>query len=86
MLLQPGELTRGGVGDHCGAVDLPPCRRVVEALDHAVDQLADLPVEPPVMAEERAQYLGKREDHLAVGQQEQEVLVHVPPEQQGAFL
>jgi hypothetical protein len=38
------------------------------------------------VAEERAQYLGKREDHLAVGQQEQEVLVHVLPEQQGALL
>jgi hypothetical protein len=84
--IPPGELTRGGVGDDGGALDPPSCRRVVEALDHAVNQLADLPVEPPVGAEERAQYLGKSEDHLAVGQQEQEVLVHVLPEQQGAFL
>ncbi|MCX7028708.1 MAG: hypothetical protein NTU62_01125, partial [Spirochaetes bacterium] len=43
--------------------------------DHPVDQLADLPVEPPVVAEERAQYLGKSEDHLAVGQQEQQILI-----------
>jgi hypothetical protein len=38
------------------------------------------------LAEERAQYLGKSENHLAMGQHEQEVLVHVLPEQQGAFL
>lgn len=46
---------------------------LVEALDHAVDQLADLPVEPPVAAEKHARHFGKGEDHLAVGQQEQEV-------------
>jgi hypothetical protein len=49
--IPPRELTCGGVGDDGGALDPPPCRRVVEALDHAVDQLADLPVEPPVKIE-----------------------------------
>ena len=57
--IPPGELTRGGVGEDGGALGPPSCRRVAEALDHAVDQLADLPVEPPVVAEERAQYLMK---------------------------
>jgi hypothetical protein len=46
--IPPGELTCGGVGDHGGAVHPAARRRVVEALNHAVNQLADLPVEPPV--------------------------------------
>jgi len=32
-----------GEADDGGALDPPSCRRVVEALDLAVDQLADLP-------------------------------------------
>ena len=59
MGIEPGELTRGGVGDDSGALDPPPCRRVVvEALNHPVDQLADFPVEPPVVAEEDTSTLG----------------------------
>ena len=84
--IPPGELTRGGVGDDGCAVDPPPCRRVVEALDHAVHQLADLPVEPPVVAEERAQHLGECEDDLAVREAQQQPLVHVLAEEQGSLL
>jgi hypothetical protein len=38
------------------------------------------------MAEENPEHLGKREDYLVVGQQEQQPLVHVLSEQEGAFL
>ena len=38
------------------------------------------------MAEEDAQHLGEREDHLPVGEAKQEPLVHVLAEEQRAFL
>jgi len=69
--IPPGELTRGGVGDDGGALDLSAGCFVVESLDHAIDELADLPVEPSVVAKENAEHLGKREDHLPVRKQEQ---------------
>jgi hypothetical protein len=58
-----------GVGDDGSTLDPPAGRLAVESLDHPIDELADLPVEPPFVAEENAEHLGKREDYLAVGQQ-----------------
>ena len=84
--VEPDKVPRRGVGDHGGAVDPPACGRVGEALDHAVDEPADLAEEAPVMAEEHAQHLGECKDHLPVGKTQQETLVHVLAEQQGALL
>ena len=84
--IPPGELTRGGVGDDGGALDLSAGCFVVESLDHAIDELADLPVEPSVVAKENAEQLGKREDHLPVRKQAQQRLIHVLAEQEPAFL
>ena len=59
---------------------------VVEPTDHRVDLLRDLPVEGPVVTEKAAQHLGEGKDHLPVRQLQQQPLVHVLSEQQGAFL
>jgi hypothetical protein len=45
------EVSRRGVGDHCGTLGPPARGRAGEALDHAVDELADL-------AEEQGALLG----------------------------
>src|SRR5271157_1910580 len=77
MGIEPGEVSRRGVGDHGCALDSAAGRLVVETPDHAVDQLADLPIEHPVVAEKSAEHLGEGEYHLAVWQQKQQPLVHV---------
>ena len=59
------EVSRRRVGDDCSALDPPAGGRVVEALDYAVDELADLTVQAAVMAEEDTDHLWKREDHLS---------------------
>jgi hypothetical protein len=84
--VEPDEVSRRGVGDHGGTLDPPAGSLVEEALDHAVDESADLTEEVAVVAEEDAQYLGEREDHLPVGESKQEPLVHILAEQQGALL
>ena len=65
-----------------------------EVAHQGVDEATDLAVQPLVVAEEDAQHLGKREDEpqggplhrLAVRQPQQELLVDVLAEQQGALL
>jgi hypothetical protein len=58
------EVARRSAGDHGGALDLSAGRCVGESLNHSVDELADLTVQPPVVAERHAQDLGEGEDHL----------------------
>jgi hypothetical protein len=81
-----GEVSRRGVGDHGCALDSSPGRLVVEIMDHPIDELADFTEKPSIMAEENAEHLGECEDYQAVGQQEQQPLVHVLAEQESAFL
>ena len=57
-----------------------------EVAHQAVDEAADLPVKPLVMAEEHAKDLGKGEDELPVRQPQQELLVDVLSQKQGALL
>ncbi len=80
------EVSRRGVGDHGGALDPPARGRAVDALHHAVDQPADIAEEAMVMAEEYSEHLGESEDDLAVREAQQEPLVHVLAEEQGALL
>jgi hypothetical protein len=54
-----GRTVLPGLGDRGCSLDLSPCSRVVEALDYAVDELADLAIELAVMTEEDAQDFGK---------------------------
>jgi hypothetical protein len=84
--VEPDKVSRRGVGDHGGTLDPPAGSLVREALDHAVDESADLTGEVAVVAEEDAQHLGECEDHLPVGEAKQKLLVHVFDEQQGALL
>ena len=58
-----GEVSRRGVGDHGCALDSSPGRLVVEALDHPIDELFDLTEKPSIIAEKKAEHLGKREDY-----------------------
>ena len=74
------ELARRRRGDHGGALDLSAGCRMVEALDHAVDELAELAVEPPIVTEENAEHLGKSKDYLPVWEKEQQPFIYVLPE------
>ena len=80
------EVSRRGVCDDGGSLDLPAGGRVVEVLHHVVGEPADLAEELVVMAEEYSEHLGKSEDDLAVRQAERKPLVHVLAEQQGSLL
>jgi hypothetical protein len=51
-----------------------------------VDEAADLSVKPLVMTKECTEHLGNGEDELAVGQPQQELLVHVLAQQEGPLL
>jgi hypothetical protein len=92
--IEPDEVSRRGVGDHGGTLNPPAGSLAGEALDHAVDEAADLTEEGAVVAEEDAQHLGevgaaarpRCEDHLPVGEAKQEMFVHVLAEEQRAFL
>ena len=86
MGIEPHEVSRRGVGDHGSALDPPARGRAVDALHHAVDEPAYIPDEAMIMAEEYSEHLGKSEDDLAVREAQQEPLVHVLPEEQGALL
>ena len=86
MGIESDEVSRRGVGDHRGTLDPPAGSLAGEALDHAVDEAADLTEEVAVVAEEDAQHLGDCENHLPVRKAKQELLVHVLAEQQGALL
>jgi hypothetical protein len=65
-----------------------------EVAYQGVDEATDLAVQPLVVAEEDAQHLGKREDEplggllhrLSMRQPQQELLVHVLAQKQGALL
>ena len=80
--VEPDEVSRRGVGDHGGTLNPPTGSLVGEALDHAVDESADLTEEGAVVTEEDAQHLGECEDHLPVGEAKQELFVHVLAEEQ----
>jgi hypothetical protein len=56
--IEPDEVSRRGAGDHGGTRDPPDGSLVGEALDHAVDESADLTEEVAVVAEEDAQHPG----------------------------
>jgi hypothetical protein len=56
MRIEPSELTG---------------RRILEALDHLVDDLADFPLLPPAMTEESMEHFGKGEHHLPLRKHEQ---------------
>jgi hypothetical protein len=57
-----------------------------EILYQPIDEAADHPMNPAVVAEEDAEHLGNGEDELAVGQPQQKLLVHVLAKQKGPFL
>jgi hypothetical protein len=59
MGIEPDEVSRRGISDHSCALDLSSGRLVVESLDHPINELADLPVESPVVAEKNTEHLGK---------------------------
>jgi hypothetical protein len=84
--IEPDEVTPPeGVGDHAGTLDPPAGSHIGEALDHAVDESADLTEEVAVVVEEGAQHFGEvdavarpgREDHLPVGEAKQEPLTGI---------
>jgi hypothetical protein len=82
----PKELSRAlEDDDRCGADTLASgCR--CEIPYQPVDEAADLAMKPAVVAEEHAEHLGDGEDELAVGQPQQELLVHVLAQQEGPLL
>ena len=82
----PNEVSRRGVGDHRSAVDPPARCGAVDVLHHAVAQPADIADQAMTVAEEYAEHLGESEDDVTVREAQQEPLVHVLAEQQGALL
>lgn len=71
---------------HCCAGDPFSAGGGVELRDQGEDEAGDVAEEALVVAQEHAQRLGQREDELAVGQGEKQLLVEVLGEQEGAFL
>jgi hypothetical protein len=84
--IEPHEVSRRGVGDHGSALDLPARVRAVDPRHHAVDEPAYIADEAMIMAEECSEHLGECGDDLAVREAQQEPLVHVLTEEQGALL
>jgi hypothetical protein len=84
--IPPNEVSRRGVGDNGSPLDPSSGGRAVDALHHAGDQAAEIADQAMIVAEEYSEHLGKSDDDLAVRQAEQELLVHVLPEEQRSFL
>jgi hypothetical protein len=82
----PNELSSALEHNERGATDgLSGCFRG-EVPYQPVDEAADLSVKPLVVTKECTEHLGNGEDELAVGQPQQELLVHVLAQQEGPLL
>ena len=84
--IQPAKRSRALEDHDCGGADGLAGGLRCEVAHQPVDEAADLSVKPLVVAEEDAEDLGQGEDELPVRQPQQELLVHVLAQKQGALL
>jgi hypothetical protein len=84
--MEPAKRFRALEDHDCGYAGRLAGGLCCEVAHQAVDEAADISVKPLVVSEEDTQDLGQREDELPVRQPQQELLVHVLAQKQGALL